>query len=326
MALPDRWVSWVLGAVPAGLRLIRKYRPQVLWSTHPIATAHLVGFILHRLTNIPWVADFRDSMLEDEYPADGLTRWSYQWVEKKVIKYGSRLIFTTESARRMYLNRYSKLPHDRCQVIPNGYDEEDFSDLRLPEPFKNFNDHPIRLLHAGVIYPGERDPRHFFMALSRLKKDHRADPKNLTIDLRASGSETYYSKIIQELEIDDLVHLLPALPYRQALQDCVDADGLLLFQAASCNHLIPAKVYEYLRLRKPILAFTDDRGDTAIFLRKMGGATIADLADEQAIYLILPHFLELVKKGAHPLPDGEKIQYYARKNQALELARCLSGL
>src|SRR5262249_9172147 len=60
MALPDRWVSWVVSAVPAGLQLVRRYRPDVLWSTYPIATAHLIGLTLQRLTGIPWIADFRD--------------------------------------------------------------------------------------------------------------------------------------------------------------------------------------------------------------------------------------------------------------------------
>ena len=53
LALPDRWWSWWLGAVPAGLRLIRTFKPDVLWTTYPVATAHLIGATLHRLTAIP---------------------------------------------------------------------------------------------------------------------------------------------------------------------------------------------------------------------------------------------------------------------------------
>ena len=59
LALPDRWASWWLGAVPAGLALIRRYRPDVIWSTFPIATAHLIGLTLARMSGLPWVADFR---------------------------------------------------------------------------------------------------------------------------------------------------------------------------------------------------------------------------------------------------------------------------
>src|SRR5215813_9488403 len=63
-AVPDRWVSWFVGGVARGLRLIRTRAPRVIWSTYPIATAHLIGLALHRLTGLPWVADFRDPMTE----------------------------------------------------------------------------------------------------------------------------------------------------------------------------------------------------------------------------------------------------------------------
>lgn len=52
LALPDRWVSWWFGAVVSGLRLIRRYRPEIIWSTYPIATAHLIALCLHRITGI----------------------------------------------------------------------------------------------------------------------------------------------------------------------------------------------------------------------------------------------------------------------------------
>ena len=97
LALPDRWVSWWLGAVPAGLHLLRKYRPEVIWSTYPIATAHLIGLTLHCLTGVPWVADFRDSMTEEHYPPDSLTRQTYRWIERQAVIRSSRLVFTAHS-------------------------------------------------------------------------------------------------------------------------------------------------------------------------------------------------------------------------------------
>jgi glycosyltransferase involved in cell wall biosynthesis len=324
MAFPDRWSSWFFGGIPAGLRLIRNYRPDIIWSTYPIATAHLIGLTLHRLTHIPWVADFRDLMVDNDCPQDFLTRRGYLWIEKQVAGYGSRLVFTTEGAQRMYMNRYTGLPSRQCLVIPNGYDEEDYRELSFSEPSKNPNGRPVRLVHAGLLYPFERDPTTFFKVLARLKKVNQVTATNLIVQLRASGSETHYSKFIREFGIDDLVHLLPPLPYRRALQDCADADGLLLFQGASCNHLIPAKVYEYLRLQKPILALTDNRGDTAALLREVGGATILDLTDEEALYQFLPEFMSRVRNGKHPLPDTAKVKLYTRKNQAFELAKCLS--
>src|SRR3954463_12658579 len=81
LALPDRWCTWWLGAVPAGLSLIRKFKPDVLWSTYPIATAHLIAYTLHRLTGIRWVADFRDPMIEPNYPSNSLERRAFEWID-----------------------------------------------------------------------------------------------------------------------------------------------------------------------------------------------------------------------------------------------------
>src|SRR5688500_12090283 len=102
LALPDRWVSWFLGAVPMGLYLIKKYKPEIIWSTYPVATAHLVAYNLRRLTGIPWVADLRDPMTDVGYPPDPVTRRMYQWIEKKTIACCTRAVLTTPGAVEDY--------------------------------------------------------------------------------------------------------------------------------------------------------------------------------------------------------------------------------
>ncbi len=204
--------------------------------------------------------------------------------------------------------------------MPNGYDEPDFADL-VPKQTTN---NRVRLLHSGLIYPWERDPRPFFRALARLKTEGQISPDTLSIDLRACGSEAEYQKDAEELGIQDLVHFLPHLPYRDSLQDAAEADCLLLLQAACCDHQIPAKAYEYLRLNKPILALTTHTGDTAKLLNEAGGATIVDIADESAIYAALPSFLRSVRSKTHHLPRATDA--YSRYSQAQRLAECMSGL
>lgn len=106
MALPDRWASWSLGAIPAGLRANRRENFDVILNTFPIATAVFIGWALHRATRKPWVADFRDSMTEPDYPRDPRTWRVYRWLKKKAVREASRLVFTAGSAVRMYLNQY----------------------------------------------------------------------------------------------------------------------------------------------------------------------------------------------------------------------------
>ena len=322
-AIPDRWVTWWFGAVTAGLSLIRQYRPDVIWSTYPIATAHMIGMTLSRLTGIPWVADLRDSMTEDGYPADRLTRACYLWIEKRVMRFSTKIIFTTEGTKRMYQQRYPDVEADKCIVLPNGYDEEDFRCIDSVIQMPLVEGRLLRVLHAGVIYPYERDPRPFFRALARLKREGHLSPDRLRVDLRATGHDAYYISLVKELGIEDLVYVLPPIPYQEALQDCAGADVLLLLQGGSCDHQVPAKVYEYLRLGRPILALTTEKGDTAQVLKHVGGAFIIDMADEAALYEQLPRFFALVQAGSFPLPERSKLKQFERRHQAHIFAEML---
>ena len=326
LTLPDRWASWCLGAIPVALREIRRHRISVIFTTFPIATAVLIGWVLHRLTGKPWVVDFRDSMTEEGYPRDRLTWRVWRWIERQAIEHASLFIFTAPAARQMYLNRYPRLEPQRCLVIPNGYDEPDFQHLMRSQPTAVPESRPLRLVHSGLVYPEERDPRAFFSALSQLKSAGSISAATLQIDLRAPGSESYHSQLLKDFDIEDLVRLLPPLPYSQSLQDDAAADGLLLLQAAWCNHQIPAKAYEYLRVGRPILALTPQEGDTAGLLQEVGGGTIIDLSNVEAIVQRLPGSLECVRQGQHPLPDPEKVQRYDRRKQAQQLAASLEGL
>lgn len=325
LALPDPWVSWALGAVPSALWKIRQKKIDVLFTTFPIATSVWIGLVLHRLTGKPWVVDFRDSMTEDEYPRDRTTWRVWRWLERQAVQRASLLLFTAESAIRMYRKRYPDLAEEKCLLLPNGYDEGDFA--ALPQPgAATANSGPLQLLHSGLIYPEERDPRPFFRAIARLKQDGKISRQSIRVNLRAPGFEEAYSKEIADLGIADIVQLLPRIPYAQALEEYAASDALLLMQAKNCDHQIPAKAYEYFRLGRPILALTSETGDTASLLRQVGGATLIDLADEQAIYAGLPSFAHAVSERRHAVPSPSVAARYSRRNLTQELANHLNQL
>ena len=326
MALPDRWVSWLLGALPSALRIIKQYQPRLIWSTYPIATAHLIGFFLSKLSGLPWVTDFRDSMTEENYPRDPLIRRCYQWIEHKAVQNSRLCIFTAPSARDMYLSRYSELRPESCVVIQNGFDENDFHSVETLDNPPIGKTIPLRLVHAGVVYPDERDPRPFFRALATMKTQGIIDAQSLRVELRGSGSEAFYQEILQELNIEDIVWLLPSLPYHQSLADCASAHALLLLQGDTCNHQIPAKLYEYLRLKKPLLALTHRDGDTGLVLKDSSAAMVVDLKDEQELLRKLPEFFRLVREGQHPIPAGDFVAKFSRQRQAEVLSDYLDTM
>ena len=325
MALPDRWISWLLGAVPAGLALIRRQRPTVIWSTYPIATAHLIGMVLQRLTGLPWVADMRDPMLDGEYPQGRLARRVAGWIERHTVARCARLVCTTPGAIRAYRARYPEVPPERFALIENGYDEDNFSDAEQGTvgPASAAADAPFTLLHSGIVYPSERDPRPLFAALAQLHKDNRICGVRLRVRLRAPVHDDFLRALAAEHGLQEVIEVAPRLPYREALAEMLGADALLLLQASNCNHQIPAKLYEYLRARRPILALTDPHGDTAAALRAAGVDTIGPLDSQPGIVQALTHFLQAARSGSAPLPSFETSRAHARSARTVQLALLL---
>jgi glycosyltransferase involved in cell wall biosynthesis len=218
MAQPDRWVSWWPAAVWRGLQIIRRHQPEAILSTYPIATAHLIGLTLQRLSGLPWIADCRDSISEPGYPADPLTWRTNRRLEAAMVKHCARAVFTTEGTRQMYAERYPQAPSARWAVIENGYDEENFRDAerdfapqRLGPPGR------LTLLHSGVLYPQERDPRPFFAALRTLRAAGEIGADNLRVLLRATASDELYRPMLAEYGIVPGQHVQPSDP-RQAVR------------------------------------------------------------------------------------------------------------
>ncbi len=329
LALPDRWVTWWLGAVPSGLRLIAKYKPRVIWSTYPIATSHLIGMTLARLSGISWIADFRDSMTEDDYPRDPTTRRVYRSIERRTVKRCRHAVFTTDGTRRMYAERYPDAPSTLWRVISNGYDEDAFRSAEAAEDRPLSERDPgrtLRLVHSGLLYPQERNPRPFFSALSALKNSGQIQISTLNVVLRASGNEDEYAAIVKELGLDRIVSFEPMIPYKEALREMLSADGLLLFQASDCNHQIPAKVYEYLRARRPILALTDAAGDTAKVLTSAGLNSIVSLNSSEDIAQGLLRFIDEIRGGRSLVASDSVIDSYSRTRKAKDLVALLDSV
>ncbi|HET9252921.1 MAG TPA: glycosyltransferase [Candidatus Eisenbacteria bacterium] len=325
LAIPDRWSSWQLGAVPCGMNVIRTHRPDVIWSTFPIATAHVIGRRLHALTGKPWVADFRDSMTEPGYPHDPDVRRAYLRIERGAVEHAARAVFTTPGAVRMYAERYPEIPGKRWALIPNGYDEERALEVEgiirsRPRPAGGS---PTVLVHSGLLYPSERDPRAFFDAVAALRSRGEISASTLRVVLRATGHDERYARLLRAAGIDDIVRLEPPVGYAAALEEMLSADGLLLFQAANCNHQIPAKLYEYLRARRPIFAMTDAAGDTAGVLAEAGIDTVVPLDASVRIEEGLRGFLEALREGSAPVAAPETVARYSRRARAKELAALL---
>jgi glycosyltransferase involved in cell wall biosynthesis len=321
MARPDRWVSWKYAAVRDGMRMIREFKPQAIWSTYPIATAHLIGAELQRKSGLPWIADFRDPMAQDGYPTDPLTWQCYKAIEAHTLHTASFSTFTTPGAARTYLSRYP-VDSDRVRVLENGYDEETFAAAASSNvERKSLNPGAITLLHSGIVYPAERDPTQLFEALGRLKAAGTIQAGALVIRFRAPVHDDLLQSLATRYAVTEFIDCQPPVPYRDALAEMLAADGLLVMQAANCNEQIPAKIYEYLRANRPILTLTDPQGDTATTLRAAGATDIARLDSAEDICRILPLFVNAIRESRAVLPSPQAVANASREGRTAELAK-----
>jgi glycosyltransferase involved in cell wall biosynthesis len=326
MARPDRWMSWRFDAVRQGMALIREFKPDLIWSTYPIPTAHRIGLELSRRSGLPWVADFRDPMAQDGYPAEPKLWAAYDRLERQTVQAAARCTFTTPGAARVYRERYPQQA-DRIAVIENGYDEESFARVESagapPSPLISGI---TTLLHSGVVYPEERDPTQLFEALQRLQQRGLLTASNFRIRFRAAGHDGLLKGLGERFGVSALIETAPPIPYADALQEMRAADGLLLMQGASCNEQIPAKSYEYLRAGRPLLGLTDPAGDTAGVLRGAGLTSIHNLHSSDAIAEGLTAFVQQLREGRGVLPDAQAVRQASRQGRSEELAALMNQL
>lgn len=326
MALPDRWSSWVFLGFFSGLRFIKEQKPAVIFASYPHPSALLLAFFLHKVTGIPLVADFRDPMLYLNYSIKGARKKLFQWIEKHVIKACYFAIFTTESAIEEYISVKYPSFKAKYHLIENGFDESDFIEAkRRLKLLSRIKIKQIEILHSGGIFPNERNPIHLFKALNHLKANSVIGADNFKLILRAPGDVNFCSTMLKKYDLEDLVFIYPKINYLDALVEMLSVDGLLVLQGSSCNFQVPAKIYEYFRANKPILALTDKVGETAKLMESMGFESIGSLNSSEEIIHQITRFVLLCSEQ-NKTETTLNINQQSREARSYQLAKLLDTI
>jgi len=272
LQVPDGYTGWLLPAIRAGIGAARRHRPDVIFSTGPVWTAHLVGLILSRLLRRPWVADFRDPWSDSAFREVPYAshRSVTRLLERLVVLRAARVTCAWDGIRKHLMAHY---PHKGCDMgtVLNGFDPEELDPIA-----------PVRLdagrcvlLHAGTFY-GPRSPVLLLEALARLRSDCPDLASRLHVALL--GEPTYEEEPLNELArrhgVPSMVHVMPRVPHRQAIAILKGADVAVLFGQGgdADSRPVAAKVYEYIGMGKPILAI--GAGHEALDIMRRGGCRV----------------------------------------------------
>lgn len=323
--VPDAKIGWLPWAVAEGSRLVRSERPDLVFSTAPPPTVHLVAGALARLHGLPWVADFRDPWTDIHYYEGHARLWPARALdhrlERAVFHAADRLTFVSRLDSEHYASLHGT--GDKQLFIPNGYDEADFQAIPAAQP------DPGRfvLMHLGSVGL-ERNPRALFAAIADLLR--RGVVSDATFRLTFVGKlEPTVVESIRASGIEPLVQLVPYVPHHEAVAMGQRAHALLLLvtQSSGSDRILPGKTFEYLRHGRPVLALGPPRGEVARVLEETRGGAVLDYGDEAGITRALEGWFREFQRGVRPGgPSPELLSRYTRKSLTGELSRVFSAV
>ncbi|HEV8102820.1 MAG TPA: glycosyltransferase family 4 protein [Gaiellaceae bacterium] len=258
LLVPDENVSWNLTAIPTAIRIVRREGIDVVITTSPPSSVHLVGAAVKRATGIPWVADLRDSMVAHphRHAERMLVRAKEQGehaVARLVARNASAIVTVSDAITEEVRERDPRGP---VETIANGSDFDDFVGLEH-RPSDRF-----RITHAGSFF-GKRDPRPFLTALAQSGLDDVV--VRFLGDFRSTDREWAEAQ-----SLGDRLELIPYAPRRHSLELQRDSEALLLLipdAGGRGKGVLSGKVFEYLAAERPILAVVPPDGAAAELIR-----------------------------------------------------------
>ena len=252
LAVPDSQSGWIPFALRTTRRVLRRHNLNIVLSSGPPQSAHLVSaFVRKTRRNARWIADMRDPWGDNPHLqplVPSAQRWNLK-LENWCLKKADRIIANTNAANEKLSQRLS-VAGSKTLTITNGFDSDDFHQV-IPHALWPRSWGRV-LLHSGTMY-GVRDPIPFLAEARGLLRS--LEPNSVTIVFLGGWEAALRIKVDQfarQAELQESVKFLDPVPRPQALGALKAADGLLLIGADATQ--IPAKVFEYLAARRPIVS------------------------------------------------------------------------
>ncbi len=334
LGVPDRYWTWIPGVVRLAGKLIRRGEVDALYSTYPVPSALLAGLVLKRRYGLPWVVDFRDPWVEDSMPP--LRRRFEGLLERRILVAADRVVCNTPRMREWFLHRYPALSPERLVTITNGYDEEDMSGT-APAPGGRFE-----ILYPGMISVGNRNPEPLLAGVRLALDENRLRADDLRLTFLGAGTYAADERFQNQLDhygLRRITEVVPArIPYREALNRMAGAGVLVVLsepvgesersraERRWSELQVPAKVYEYLRIGRPLLALVSG-GAVADLLAETGLGRSVSPADVRGVARALGDlYVRRAAVGRAGAPIPPEIARYSRRHLSEILARELDAL
>ena len=248
-------LPWVPHAVEAGSDIIRNSSITSILSTSPPLATHFAAWELKRRFGLRWIADFRDPLSDNPFRQRRFGKPYDAVIERTIFHSADVIIANTDTVGDLWRNRYPRWA-EKIRVIWNGYDAEDgIAPTRLP--IRSFQ----TLTHVGTLYGGRR-PTLLLASLLRLINSGRLNPRSFRLRLIGPIDTTVIS--LNAAPFSTLANLgcleynAKSIPVEEARTVIAESDGLLLLDLNERGAAlqVPAKLFDYIRIGRPILSYT----------------------------------------------------------------------
>ncbi|MGB0897265.1 MAG: glycosyltransferase [Flavobacteriaceae bacterium] len=317
--IPDARKFWIKPSVKYLTTYIKENKIDLVVSTGPPHTTHIIARNVKRKINIKWIADFRDPWTKiDFYHHLKLSKWAdrqHRAMEQSVLLEADDIV----AAGWGYAKGLETLGAKKVKVITNGYDESDFQ-LEKVSLTKKFT-----LSHIGSLNK-DRNPQQLWKALQELCQEYESFKQNL--EIRLIGKTDI--KALEDIEMAGLANNLNKIayiPHQEVINHTSTSQVLLLIinRIPTASAMLPGKVFEYLAAQRPIISIGPSRGDAAKIIRNANAGVTIDFEDTTKMKSVILDYFQRYQNKKLDLKDSD-IAAYSRRNLAQQMSNIFNNV
>lgn len=309
--IPDPRKFWIKPSVKFLTNYLNENPVDLIVSTGPPHSMHLIALGLKKKFDTPWIADFRDPWtgidFYDKLKLTGPAHKKHRKLELKVLQGADRVVTVSPQ----WAKDLSKISGRSVEVVQNGFDPEDFINID-EQPYKEFY-----ITHLGALNR-DRNPSLFWEILGKIADENPDFRNRLRIHLIGQTDSAAITDIKNNGLSANLI-LTGHLPHKQGLTELSKSQVLLLpvNNVPGASAILTGKMYEYLAVKRPILAICPEDSVLAEILKKTDAGTAADFNDIDKMRSVIENYFNRFEQGKLQL-KSKSVEKYSRKNLAAE--------
>lgn len=321
LIIPDSSVIWFKTSKKKALEIIKNEKIKIIYTTSAPYSDHLLGlYIKNKLPNIKWIADFRDEWTNNPYildkPYNKIRTNIEKNMEKSVLETADYLITNTPVMRKNFIKN-NNLKKDTFYVIPNGYDDEDFSQI----DFEKKENSKFTMVYTGALY-GRRKPDNLFLALKNLKETKKIEEDKILLKLIGNYHKDKLQAQIDKLGLTNQIEIIGYVPHNVCIKYQINADCLVLIEGSGIGSdaFYTGKIFEYMNTKRPVIGILP-KGVASDLINETKIGTVANVDNIAEIEnVILKYYGRWLSNELDFLPNMEIIKKYERKSLTKKLA------